>query len=177
MQDNSKIPDIEYRKVLYVTDLSESGRQAFPHAASIARRYHSKLTVFHVVSTKNMESLMGYVSEELWQDLTRRSLDEAREILIARRRENTDIQSEVEQYCEDNIPQLADQEKLVYEVKVEVGEPLEKILDEAHSGGYELVVISKHGNRASVKDAVIGDIARRVVRRCKIPVLVIPLPQ
>ena len=64
---------------------------------------------------------------------------------------------------------------LSYEIKVGTGEPLEKILDEAHGGGYDLLVISKHGNRASVKDAVIGDTARRVIRRCRIPVMVIPL--
>ena len=64
---------------------------------------------------------------------------------------------------------------LSYEVKVEIGEPLEKILDEAHGGGYDLLVISKHGNRASVSDAIIGDTTRRVIRRSKIPVLMVPL--
>ena len=64
---------------------------------------------------------------------------------------------------------------LSYEVKVETGEPLDNILEEAHGGGYDLLVISKHGNRASVKDAIIGDTARRVIRRSRIPVLVVPL--
>jgi len=40
---------------------------------------------------------------------------------------------------------------------------------------YDLLIISKHGHRLSVKDAVIGDTARRVVRPCKIPVMVVPL--
>ena len=66
---------------------------------------------------------------------------------------------------------------LSYSIKVESGERLEKILEEAHGGGYDLLVMSKHGNRASVKDAVIGDTARRVIRRCRIPVLVIPLDE
>jgi len=64
---------------------------------------------------------------------------------------------------------------LSYEVKVEMGEALEKILFEAHSENYDLLIISKHGHRLSVKDAVIGDTARRVVRPCKIPVMVVPL--
>ena len=41
MQTTNTLPKIEYKKILYVTDLSESGRHAFPHAASIARRCNS----------------------------------------------------------------------------------------------------------------------------------------
>ena len=177
MERKNNLPNIEYKKTLYVTDLSEAGRQAFPHAASIARRFQSKLTVFHVVSTKNMENLLGYVNDELWEDLTRQSLEDARKVLLSRKRENTDIQTELEQYCEDSNQQELSQDKLVYEVKVKAGEPLEKILEEAHSGDYDLLVISKHGNRASVKDAIIGDTARRIVRRSKIPVMTIPAPE
>jgi len=65
---------------------------------------------------------------------------------------------------------------LSYHVVVETGEPVEKILQEAHSGGYDLVVITKRGRRSSVKDAVMGGTARRVIRRCKVPVMVVQLP-
>jgi nucleotide-binding universal stress UspA family protein len=44
-----KVPEVEYKKILYTTDLSERGRFAFHHAASLARRYSAKLTAFHVV--------------------------------------------------------------------------------------------------------------------------------
>ena len=70
-----------------------------------------------------------------------------------------------------------DNSLLSYDVKVEMGEPLDKILEEAHSGNYDILIISKHGHRFSVKDAVMGDTARRVVRRCQIPVLVVPLAE
>ena len=38
MSNHKPLPYIEYKKILYVTDLSESGRQAFPHAVAIAQR-------------------------------------------------------------------------------------------------------------------------------------------
>ncbi|OQX30314.1 MAG: hypothetical protein B0D96_10585 [Candidatus Sedimenticola endophacoides] len=175
MHSDNRLPEIAYRKILYVTDLSETGRHAFPHAASIARRCQAQLTVFHVVQGHDLESLMGYASESLWQELTRRSLEEARQILLARKRDDVRIGNAVERFCDDSLAAHSEHAALTYEVKVEMGDPLEKILEEAHGGGYDLLVISKHGHRASVRDAVIGDTARRVVRRCRIPVLVIPL--
>ena len=176
MSSQKSSPEIEYRKILYVTDLSESGRQAFPHAASIARRNGAELTVFHVVETRDLQSLEGYISGELWEELSSRSLDDARQILLSRRRDEFAVKN-VEQYCEECLAEQPENPVLSYEVKVETGERLEKILEEAHTGGYDLLVISKHGNRISVKDTVLGDTTRRVIRRCRIPVLVVPLDE
>ncbi len=174
MTSQKPLPQIDYKKILYVTDLSESGRQAFPHAVAITRRNDAQLTVFHVVDNRDLQSLEGYMSSELWDELSSRSLDEARQILLSRRREDFAIKN-VEQFCAECLAEQPEHPVLSYDVKVESGERLEKILEEAHSGGYDLLVISKHGNRASVKDAVIGDTTRRVIRRCRIPVLVVPL--
>lgn len=174
MSKQKSLPLIEYKKILYVTDLSESGRQAFPHAVSMARRNDAELTVFHVVDDRDLQSLEGYISSELWDELSSRNLDDARQILLSRRRDEFAVKN-VEQYCEECLADQPENPVLSYEVKVETGERLEKILEEAHGGGYDLLVISKHGNRASVKDAVLGDTTRRVIRRCRIPVLVVPL--
>ena len=174
MASQKPLAQIKYKKILYVTDLSESGRHAFPHAVAIARSNDALLTVFHVVDNRDLQSLESYMSSELWEELTKSNLDDARQILIGRRRENLAIKN-VEQFCEESLAEQPEQPVLSYDVKVEFGERLEKILDEAHGGGYDLLVISKHGNRASVSDAVLGDTTRRVIRRCKIPVLVVPL--
>jgi len=173
MSSAKLLPQIEYRKILYVTDLSESGRQAFPHAFSIAYRNNARLMVFHVADNRDLQSLESYVSDELWQELTSRNLEDARKILLGRKRENL-AEENLEQFCQDCLTDLPD---LNYETKVGVGERLEKILEEAHGGGYDLLVVSKHGNRASVKDAVMGDTTRRIMRRCRIPVLVVPLDE
>ena len=174
MSNQNPLPEIEYRKILYVTDLSDSGRQAFPHAASIARRNNAQLVVLHVVENRDLQSLESYMSSELWEQLSSANLEEAKRILLSRRPQDFAIQN-IEQFCEDCLSEQPGHPTLSYEIKVETGERLEKILEEAHGGGYDLLVISKHGNRASVKDAVMGDTTRRVLRRSGIPVLVVPL--
>ena len=177
MSMEKTLPRIEYKRILYTTDLSESGRHAFPYAASIAQHFDSELTVFHVVETRDFEKyVLGYISEEFWKDLQTRDLEEARQILISRKRDDVEIKDSVHQFCQETIARHPDKPVLSYQVMVETGEPVEKIIEEAHSGGYDLVVISKHGHRTSVKDAVMGDTARRVIRRCKVPVMVVQLP-
>ena len=176
MSSQNPLPLVEYRKILYVTDLSESGRQAFPHAVAITRRNNAQLTVFHVVDNRDLQSLESYISSELWEELSNRNLDDARQMLLSRKRDDFTIKN-IEQFCEDCLANQPEQPVLSYDVKVETGERLEKILEEAHGGGYDLLVVSKHGNRATVKDAVMGDTTRRIMRRCRIPVLVVPLSE
>ncbi len=174
MPKQKPLPQIDYGKILYVTDLSESGRRAFPHAVAITQRNNAQLTVLHVVDNRDLQSLESYMSQELWEELSSRNLDDARQMLLGRRRDEFAIKN-VEQFCQDCLSEQPESPVLSYEIKVETGGRLETILGEAHGGGYDLLVVSKHGNRASVRDAVMGDTTRRILRRCRIPVLVIPL--
>ena len=100
MPSQKPFPHIEYKKILYVTDLSESGRQAFPHAAAVALRNEAQLTVFHVVGTHDLQSLASYMNDELWQELTSKNLDDARQILVSRKRQEFAI-SHIEKFYAD----------------------------------------------------------------------------
>lgn len=173
------VPRVEYKKILYATDLSETGRFAFPYAASIAHRYNSELTVFHVVETVEFEKyVVGYISEDLWDEIKTRSLDEARDLLTARKRDDASIQDVVDQLCQEALPQDTTQPFVTYKVVVKSGDPVEKIVKEAHRGDYDLVVLGEHGKsviRGALKRKV-GSTAWRVLHRCKVPVLVVRVP-
>lgn len=176
MATQSKLPRIAYRKILYTTDLSESGRLAFPHAASLAHQYGAELTVFHVVESKEFEKfLVGYIDESVWESIKNRNLQEARDILVQRRREDTAIQDSVQQFCEDAMDP-EHKPYVTYEVMIGMGDPVDRIVEQAHSGSYDLVVIGKHG-QGVVHGGLMGDTARRVIRRCRVPVLVVQVPE
>ncbi len=175
MNQAASLPRIEYRKILYATDLSESGRHAFPYAASIAHRYGAALTVFHVIETHHFEKyLTGYINEELWNDIRHRDLEEVRQILIDRKRQDAAIRDSLDNYCQDALPD-AGQPYVTYDVVVEFGDPVEKIIEKAHAEAYDLVVLGKHGHGV-LKGALMGDTAQRVMRRCHKPVLVVEVP-
>ena len=178
MPTQNTLPRIEYKKILYATDLSEAGRYAFPHAASIAQRFDAELTVFHVLDARDFErDVVGYISEDFWKELKTQELEEAKRILIARKRDDVEIINAVDEFLKETMSQQQrDKPVISYRVKVEAGEPVEEILREANGGGYDLVIISKHGH-GSVKDAIMGNTVRRVIRWCEVPVLAVPLPE
>lgn len=170
---NTNLPRIRYRKILYATDLSETGRQAFPHAASIAAAYDAELTVFHVVEKRDFEKyLVGYINDEMWEEIKTRDLQEARELLISRKRNDTGIRDNVDQLHQDVMDEPGDTPYVTYDVKVETGDAVERIIECAQSGGYDLVVIAKHGHGV-YGGSTMGNTVRRVIRNCKVPVLVV----
>jgi len=175
MTNEHETPRIAFRKILYLTDLSESGRRAFPYAASVAHAYGAALTVFHVVESHDFEKyLVGYISEPLWEEIKRGSLKEARELLIKRKRDDTRIRDSIEAECQDAMP--GEQGCYVsYDVDVAFGDPVDRVLEKAEREGYDLIVVSRHGHGA-LKGALIGDTAQRIVRRCQKPVLVVEVP-
>ncbi|MGD8911526.1 MAG: universal stress protein [Candidatus Thiodiazotropha sp.] len=173
---NTKLPRVGYKKILYVTDLSEEGRQAFPHAASLAHCYNAELTVFHVVEPREFEKFLeGYFNEELWNEIKNRNVKEAREILIKRKRMDTSIRDDIQQLCDDSMETSENSAYVTYDIAVEIGDPSDKIAEKANSGGYDLVVIGKRG-QGILRGGLMGDTARRVIRHSKVPVMVIPIP-
>jgi nucleotide-binding universal stress UspA family protein len=173
---DTKLPRIGYKKILYVTDLSEEGRQAFPHAASLAHCYNAELTVFHVVESREFEKFLeSYFNEELWNEIRNRNVKEAREILVKRKRGDTSIRDDIEQLCNDAMEGREKSSYVTYDIAVEIGDPGDKIVEKANNGGYDLVVIGKRG-QGILRGGLMGDTARRVIRHARVPVMVIPIP-
>jgi nucleotide-binding universal stress UspA family protein len=170
------IPKVEIKKILYTTDLSESGRYAFSYAASLVNAYKAELSVLHVIEEGPDldKSLAGYISEELWEQIKKQNLEEAREILINRKRDNAAIRKCVGDFCEE-IQSSAGETYVAYDITIEMGHAVEKILEYAAQGSYDLIVVGSHGH--GTLDTMMGDTARRIVRRSEIPVLVVRLPR
>ena len=172
------VPKIEYNKILYTTDLSESGRYAFHHAASLTNCYGADLTVIHVVEggPELDKRLLGYVDEKLWEEIKTRNLKEAKNILTSRKRDNAAIKECVGQFCEDIQADMPDQADVTYKVEIKMGDPVEQIVEMAEHGNYDLIVMGRHGEGA-LKTAVLGDVVRKVVRSTGIPVLIVKVPE
>ena len=172
------VPPIKYKKILYTTDLSESGRYAFHHAASLASHYNAELTVIHVVEggPELDRRLFGYVDEKLWEEIKTRNLQEAKDILISRKRDNAAIKECVDQFCEEVQAGMPVQADITYRIEIKMGDPFEQIVEEAKKGNYDLIVMGRYGDGA-LKTAVIGDTVRRVVRHMDIPVLIVKVPE
>lgn len=174
-----EVPKLSFKKILYTTDLSESGRFAFDYAASLSNIYNAELTALHVVEEgpELDKRLVGYMKDDLWEEIKQRNLEEAIDILVNRKRENTAIFHKcVEDMCEIVQEDLPQDTYVKYDVAVKLGHPVEEIIKFADQGGYDLIVIGSHG-LDKLKDAMLGNTVRRVLRKSKVPVMVVRLPK
>jgi nucleotide-binding universal stress UspA family protein len=159
----------EIKKILYATDLSENAKHAFGYAASIAQRYGSTITILHVVEelSKNTEHLLSsMLGDERWKEIQEKSSGEFSDL----------IRERLDQFCREMDKAHAECTLPVKEIRIRQGTPVRQIINEAHEGGYDLVVMGTHG-QGGITDAMMGSTARRVTRRSKVPVMVICLPE
>jgi len=162
-----KIP--EFTKVLYTTDLSANARHAFGYAVGLANRYNAGITVLHVLEdlSPSADSLViNMIGEKKWNEIRHKNEKEVLESMKTRLRS----------FCDEVSTEFPACQFITDDILVRIGNPVEEILTEVGAGGYDLVVMGAHG-RGVLTDALMGSTSRRVLRRCKIPVLVIRLPE
>jgi len=170
-----EFPGVNINKILYTTDLSENARDAFAYAASLANLYKAGLTILHVIAEDPGfdEKVIGHVSAERWAKIKEQHFQEAQETLTGKLRGGMAIKAVLDRFCEK-----AQVEGCTFEtdeILVLKGHPVEQILATAESKASDLIVMGSHGY-GTLKDAMMGGTARRVLRRAKVPVLLVRLP-
>ncbi|MGD8494503.1 MAG: universal stress protein, partial [Desulfobacterales bacterium] len=142
---------------------------AFSYAASLANRYGAGITILHVleeISPTTDNLVVGILGREKWNELRGKN---EKEVLAT-------LKSRLTRFCEDVQAELPSCPFITDKIKVTIGKPVDEILQEVEKNDYDLVVMGAHGHGV-LADAVMGSVSRRVVRRCKKPVLVIRLPE
>ena len=172
------LPKVEVKKILYATDLSENARYAFAYAVSLADLYNAGITMIHVlpeVQAMLDQTVIGYISEESWQKIKSEQMDEAKEALIGKKRDHLAIKEALHQFSEDIKQQQKGAGFTTDDVIVQRGNPVEEIIKSAEESNCDLIVMGTHG-QGTLEDVMLGSTARRVIRRAKVPVLVVRLP-
>jgi nucleotide-binding universal stress UspA family protein len=157
------------KSILYATDLSDNARHAFGYAAALANQFQARITILHVLEDLNpsaQSQLLAFLGEERWQELVSHK---EKEFLAL-------INAKINAFCAEMEKQHGQCPQLVDQILVRRGNPEEEILREAHQGSYDVVVMGTHGY-GTFAEALMGSVARRVVRRCRRPVMTIRLPQ
>ena len=160
------IPEI--KKILYTTDLSQNARYAFGYAASLANRYDAGISILHVLEdiSPSADSLViNIIGKDKWNEVRGRNEKKVLET----------IKSRLTKFCDDVQEELPSCPFITDSIKVKIGRPVDEILQEIENNAYDVVVMGAHG-QGFLEDALMGSVSRRVVRRCKTPVLVVRLP-
>ncbi len=168
--------EIQIKKILYATDLSESAVHAFSYAVSLANMYGAGITILHVFAeTPGEEFITNMIDTDTWNEIKNRHYTEARDQLIGKRRDHVALKEVLEAFSEGVNADAKDLAFVTDEVLIKNGTPAEVIVETAKELSCDLIVMGTHGHSA-IADVLIGSTAKWVVRHSPIPVLVIRLP-
>jgi nucleotide-binding universal stress UspA family protein len=173
---SQRIPQI--KKILFTTDLSKQTRHAFNFAVGLASQYGASLTILYVmeeVSPSQGANLQGFIGDERWEELRQSHEQEARQILIGKKREGTMIREALGELFTATQAGLPERKVASNEIVVTQGDTVDSILHEAQARQVDLIVMGYHP-RGRLEEAIIGSVSRSVLRRTHLPVLLVRLP-
>lgn len=157
------------KSILYATDLGKNTVYVFRYAAYLAKLTGAELHLLHVVPELSEDArftLQAYVMDhDARHKILEERVDQARATLLARQ----------EQYWAD---QAEDDRRIRAQIKsITVCEsfPPEEILKVAKEHKCDLIVIGAHAR--GFTHTFLGGVAEKVLRRSRIPSLVVPLPE
>jgi len=145
---------IEFKNILYPTDLSDESRRALTYAAAFARWYAAQLTVLHVVPTFDPIAVGPGALNGPAQMVLPMSREEIREQLR-------------------RVIDAAGLSSLGVRVSAQGGDPARIIVDQALETAADLVVMGTHG-RSGFERLLVGSVAEKVVHKAPCPVLLVP---
>ena len=171
-----KSSDIQIKKILYATDLSEAAVHAFAYAANLANTYGAGITILHVIAEiQGEEFILNMIDTDTWNEIKKRHYSEAREILKGNKRDHVAIKEVLQAFSEGVKADAENQTFVTDEILIESGTPAETIVQTAHKQHCDLIVMGTHGH-GIIADVLMGSTAKWVIKHSPIPVLVVRLP-
>ena len=156
--------NLQIKRILYATDLSENSSYAFYYAVNLARRFDAKIVILHAV-----EPFPSYIKVFAATDVGKIENKERRDTI-----EN--IQNLLQEFCRRAEAQIGSPcLLLVSKILVRIGHPVEEILKIANEEECDTIILGSHG-KGLLKQTLLGSVSHGVLHRSRKPVFVIPIP-
>ncbi len=149
-------------KILVPTDFSEYSDKALEQALDIAKQYHAKVFLLHVVN----EEVYNY--EERFDFVMSKKLSQPSEEVFQRMRDRHRL--EIEEKLKNQLNKFPQANEVDVVTNIRKGVPYHEILEEGKEKEIDLIVIASLG-RTGIAKYLIGGVARNVLRGSKCPVL------
>ena len=164
------IPKIQ--KILYATDLSPNSVYALRYAINSAIKHDADIIILHVFEKVDPASsawLDPYLYEERYQRLYNERKIGTRDL----------IQKRLKAIRENELKELKNDpefEDLNISIETCEGFPAEEILSKAEELNCDAIIMGTH-SKGIIANTFLGSTAKRVLRRTRKPVFIIPLPK
>ena len=157
------------KRILFATDLSDSSAYVFRYAINSAKKHDAGIIILHVLeplaaTTKTLAGsyLFGAQEKQIWEEKVAYVKDR--------------IQKQLETFCEQELKDDPESAKRVDSIELCEGFPAEMILRKADDLNCDEIVMGTHG-KGFIRNTFLGSTSKRVLRRTRKPVLIIPLPK
>ncbi len=168
------------KRILFASDLSTNMKEVFKHAASLSTLSDANIIVLHVMEEAGQNSqrrVQRAFGETLYNSIRSEQKAGARNLLTGKNVDALGIKQAIAGFLEDKEDRPSD---------IEINSPIEKILvTESKSIADEIirtaveeecdVIVIGSGHHSFIERAIGDNIARKVLKRTSVPVLVVPL--
>ena len=161
------IPQI--KRILYATDLSDNLTYVFRYAIDSAKKYDAVIIILHV-----LEELSPTANAITHSHLTKEEVNRISEENSAYVKDH--IKKQLKIFCEKELKNDSECADRVESIELCGGFPPDVILRKADEFNCDVIVMGTHG-KGIIRNTFLGSSSRRVLRRTRKPVFIIPLPR
>ena len=161
------IPKIQ--KILYATDLSANSAYAFRYALNSAKRHDAKIIILHVMEElpSNIKALVAsYIDDDQQKKISEENIAHTMDRISKR----------LKIFCDKELKNDPESMDRIESIEVCHGYPADEILKKVDELECDAIVMGTHG-KGIIRDTYLGSMTKKVLRRVRKPVFIIPLPK
>lgn len=161
------IPSI--KKILYASDLTKNSAFAFRYAINSAKKHNAEIVILHVMEEmeKNIrDALLTYLGQDYLETRMKENIEQTK----------GRIQNRLKVFYDKLRAEDPDVTGTKISIEVCQGYPAEQILRKADELDCDAIIMGTHG-KGFISQTFLGSVAKRVLRRTRKPVFIIPLPR
>jgi nucleotide-binding universal stress UspA family protein len=163
------------KRILFATNLSETCKQAFDFAVTLATRFQATIILLHVMEKMPMSiegHLKAIVGDKRWEDMMAAHEKDARQILIGKKSSGSLIRQALDHFCVDAGIEEAGCDYTSREIVISEGDVVDDVIYYSEKHNCDLIIL---GTREGfISNNTIGPTIKAIMRKSRIPVLVVP---
>jgi nucleotide-binding universal stress UspA family protein len=157
------------RRILYATDLSPNSAYAFRYAINLAIKQDAKITILHVFEAMS-PTVCAQVEFYFDNEQRKKIFDDRISHTLDR------IKKRLSSFSDKELEDYPKAEDRIESIQVCEGFPADVILAKANELECDAIVMGTHG-KGIIANTFLGSVTKRVLRRARKPVFIIPLPK
>lgn len=167
IEERRMLPAI--KNILYATDLSKNSALAFRYAITLAESLDAKIAILYVLPM--IDSAMEVpIITQMGEDQYYKLMEEKSRETIKK------IEERLHQFTSREVMDARRYEERVSSILVHEGDTVDEILKTGKKLKSDLIIMGAHG-KGILSHTFLGTVPDKVLRRSRIPVLVVPMPK